>query len=72
MGYITNNIWLVVSGGLLCDHIGSFCPASVPLGELLVRLQSAWVRVVGAGVSHRSDFEGFCHVQTRACEPGCG
>ena len=60
----------VTPQGFLCDHIGSFCRVTVPFGELLVRLQSAWVRVVAAEVSHRSDFGGFSCVDVLSTRQG--
>ena len=51
--------------GTVRDLWGSFCPSTVSFAELVLRLQSAWVRVVAAEVSHRSGLENADVLMTR-------
>ena len=60
----------VLADGRLHDHFGAFCPSTVSFAELILRLQCAWVRVVAASVSHRSEFQGFAQVDVLSTRRG--
>ncbi len=60
--------WSVLPNGLIQDALGAFSLSTLHWSELCLRFQIAWHHRVADALSHRSEFQGFEHVdamQTR-------
>eukprot|EP00435_Cladocopium_sp_Y103_P026527 s79_g6.t1 len=58
----------VEADGRLRDAFGCFCPHTVHLSELLLRVNLAWVPFVAEQVSHRAEFAGLAHADVAATQ----